>query len=145
MRRIGFVLFAAAVLPAAVAPAAEKAEEGSLRQVMQQLGRDYAAMNRAILLEDFDGAAESARAIAYHDTPSMGQRLKIMAALKAEMPNFKEADERLHRLAVAVEEAARAGDMERMIRHQSQMLAACMSCHRPYRSRVVNLGRQSGG
>lgn len=40
--------------------------------VKKQLATEYPSLNYAILLEEFDGAAE---AIAGHDKPSMGQRL----------------------------------------------------------------------
>jgi cytochrome c556 len=118
------------------------AGDGSLKQVMQQLGSDYSDLGDAILWEDFDAAAEAAHAIAYHDKPSMGQRMKIMGALGTEMPEFKKADGRVHDLALNIEEAARAKDMPLLIQHQSRMLTACMACHTTYRSRVIEALKQ---
>ncbi len=118
------------------------AEDGSLKQVMQQLGSDYSDLNHAILWENFDAAAEAAHAIAYHDKFSMGQRMKIMGTLGSEMPEFKKADERVHALAVNIEKAARAKDMPLLIQRQSQMLSACMACHTTYRSRIINALKQ---
>ncbi len=115
------------------------AGDGSLKQIMQQLGKDYSSLNHAILLKDFDGAAQFAHAIANHDKPSMGQRLKLMGELGAEMSDFKKADGRVHDLAIKIEEAAKAKDMTLLIQRQSQLLSACMTCHASYRSRVVNL------
>ncbi|GAV21213.1 hypothetical protein MMIC_P2193 [Mariprofundus micogutta] len=115
------------------------AGDGSLKQIMQQLGKDYSSLNHAILLKDFAGAAHFAHAIADHDKPSMGQRLKIMGELGTEMSAFKKADGRVHELAIKIEEAARAKDMPLLIQSQSQMLTACMACHTSYRSRIVNL------
>lgn len=118
---------------------AESEQEGSLKQIMQQLGSDYATLNQAILVKDFDAATEAAHAIAYHDKPSMGQRMRIMAELGTEMSDFKKADGRVHDLAIKIEAAARAHDMPLLIQTQSQMLTACMACHTSYRSRVTNL------
>jgi len=121
-------------------PVAEKSvTDGSFKQIMQQLSRDFSSLNHAILLEDFDGAARAAHAIAYHDKPSMAQRKKLMGSLGAEMKAFKRADGVVHGLAVKIEAAAKANDMPLLIQHQSQMLSACMACHTSYRSRVVNL------
>jgi len=89
----------------------EPATDGSLKQVMQQLGGDYSSLNQAILVKDFDGAAEAAHAIAYHDKPSLGHRLKIMAELGAEMSDFKKSDEKVHDLAIKIEASASARDM----------------------------------
>lgn len=118
------------------------AGDGSLKQVMQQLGSDYSDLDRSILWEDFDGAAQAAHAIAYHDKASMAQRMKIMGTLGAEMPNFKKADGKVHALAIKIEEAAKAKDMNLLVQRQSQMLSACMACHTSYRSRIVNALKQ---
>jgi cytochrome c556 len=127
------VLFIAAMLLATNS----YAEDGSLKEVMQQLGSDYSDLGDAILWEDFDAAAEAAHAIAYHDKPSMGQRMKILGTLGTEMPEFKKADGKVHELAIKIEEAAMAKDMPMLIQHQSRMLTACMACHTTYRSRVI--------
>lgn len=128
------ILFAAAMLLATNVYAGES----SLKQVMQQLGSDYSDLDQAIFLEDFDAAAESAHAIAFHDKFSMEQRMKILSTLGTEMPNFKKADGKVHALAIKIEEAARAKDMGLLIQRQSQMLSACMACHTSYRSRVMD-------
>ncbi len=115
------------------------AEEGSLKAIMQQLGIDYVALESAILLQDFDAAAKAAHAIAFHDTPSFGTKMKLMANLRSDMPKFKEADDKVHTLAVETEAAAKAKDMKALIAKQSQMLGACMACHTSYRSRVIEV------
>jgi len=115
------------------------ASDGSLKQIMQQLGKDYSSLNQAILIKDFESAAGAAHAIAYHDTPSLGQRIKIMAVLRTDMAEFKEADGRVHDLAIQVEKAAKAKDMPSLIKYQSEMFNACMACHTNHRSRVAGL------
>lgn len=139
LRKITLISLTASVLIAMNVWAAEPASDGSLKQIMQQLGKDYSNLNHAILMEDFDGVAGAAHAIAYHDKPSLGQRMKVLGALGSEMSEFKKADEKVHDLATRVEEAAKAKDMPLLMQRQSQMLAACMSCHTSYRSRIVNL------
>ncbi|HID37197.1 MAG TPA: c-type cytochrome [Ghiorsea sp.] len=115
------------------------AEEGSLKAIMQQLGLDYVALESAILLQDFDAAAKAAHAMAFHDTPSFGTKMKLMASLRSDMPKFKEADDKVHNLAVEIESTAKAKDMKTMIAKQSLMLSACMACHTSYRSRIIEI------
>ncbi len=115
------------------------AEAGSLKAIMQQLGLDYAAVDDAILREDFDAAAEAAHGIAFHETPSMGTKMKLMASLRTEMKDFKKADGKVHHLALDIEKAAQAKDMKALIAKQSQMLSACMACHTSYRSRIIEI------
>jgi len=118
---------------------ATSAAAGSLKQVMQQLGQDYAKLDHAVLIEDFDTAANAAHAIGFHDKPSLGQRMKIMASLRTEMSDFKKADAKVHALSIEIEQAAKAKDMPLLIKRQSQMLSACMACHTSYRSKIVNI------
>lgn len=139
LRKVIQITLTAVMLIASNIVAAEPSEDGSLKQIMQQLGNDYSSLNHAILIEDFDGAASAAHAIASHDKPSLGQRMKVLSRLGSEMSAFKEADDKVHNLAITIEKAAKAKDMSLLIQQQSQMLAACMSCHTSYRSRVVNL------
>ncbi|WP_081881150.1 c-type cytochrome [Ghiorsea bivora] len=115
------------------------AEQGSLQAVMQQIGMDYAALDHAILQENFTAAAEAAHAIAFHETPSLGTKMKLMAGLRTEMKAFKKADGKVHHLALDIEKAAKAKDMKALIAKQSQMLSACMACHRSFRSRVISI------
>jgi len=113
------------------------AGDGTLKQAMQQLGADFAALNQAILVEDFEAAASAAHAIAFHEKPSMGQRMKIVAALGTEMPAFKKADGKVHDLATRMEKAAQGKQMDQLIQQQSEMLGACMACHTSYRKKIV--------
>ncbi|MBL1351929.1 MAG: cytochrome c [Zetaproteobacteria bacterium] len=115
------------------------AEEGTLKVVMQHLGQDYAALNQAILVEDFEQAAQSAHKIAYHDEPSMWQKMKIMGSLRTEVPDFKKTDEKVHQLALNIEKEAKAKNMNGLIQQQSNMLSACMSCHSTYRQRIIKI------
>ncbi|MDQ6968960.1 MAG: cytochrome c [Mariprofundus sp.] len=124
--------------PAAAVTAAP-AESGTLKAIMQQLGRDYAAVDQAILMQDFNAAATAANHIANHEKPSLFQKMKIMAGLRTEMSAFKQADGKVHALAVDIEQAAKAKDMPLLIQRQSGMLSACMACHTGYRSKVKNI------
>lgn len=119
--------------------AKQQAGTKSLKQIMQKLNKDYSSLNHAILLEDFNSAAQAAYAIAYHDKPSMNQRMKILSSLGTDMPKFKQADGKVHALAIKIEAAAKARDMPLLMQRQSQMLSACMACHSIYRNRVVDL------
>ncbi len=113
------------------------AEAGSLKAIMQQLGIDFLALESAILVEDFAMAEKAAHAIAYHDTPSLGTKMKLLASLRTDMSKFKAADDRVHKLALEIKEAAKTQDMTALIAKQSQMLGACMSCHVLFRSKIA--------
>lgn len=139
MLRKGLFVYFIVVMFAVMDSWAEPASDGSLKQIMQQLGQDYSRLNQAILVENFDAAANFAHAIAYHEKPSLGQRMKILRELGSEMPEFKSADDKVHELAIKIEEAAKAKDVPLLIQHQSQMLSACMGCHTSYRSKIVDL------
>ena len=115
------------------------AESGSLKAIMQQLGIDFTALESAILVEDFDTAEKAAHAMAFHDTPSFGTKMKLMASLRTDMPKFKEADDKVHNLALELEAAAKAKDVKTLLAKQSQMLSACMACHTSYRSRIIEI------
>ena len=115
------------------------AAEGSLKAIMQQLGIDFSALESAILVQDFDAAEKAAHAMAFHDTPSLGTKMRLMASLRTDMPKFKEADDKVHNLALELEAAAKAKDVKTLIAKQSQMLSACMACHTSYRSRIIEI------
>ncbi len=125
--------------------ASDKGGSATLRRIMRDLGSDYAALNDAILKEDFALAAEAAGRIARHPRPGMGERMRLMRALGDEIRGFKAADRKVHKLALEVEDAAKRRDMKALIERQSRMLGACMACHVGYRARVVEIlrGRSS--
>ena len=115
------------------------AKRSSLKAIMQQLGKDYAAIDAAILSEDFAAAEQAAHGIAFHDEIPMATKMKLMKNLGSEMKSFKKADEKVHHLAHEIEQAAKANDMKTVIAKQSQMLGACMACHTSYRSRIIGI------
>jgi len=114
-------------------------DEGTFKSVMQKLGGNYNMLNQAILMEDYDRAAKAANKIANHDKPSMSQRMKVMSTLAMDMPNFKKADGKVHKLALQIEKSAKAKDMKMLIQQQSQMLKACMACHTTYRRKLIDV------
>ena len=69
----------------------------------------------------------------------MFQKMKIIAGLRSNVSGFKQADGKVHTLAVEIERAAKAKDMPLLIKHQSTLLSACMACHTSYRKQVINL------
>lgn len=138
-RKFSVMLFTALMINAGNAWASESPADGSLKQIMQQLGHDYSDLNHAILMSDFDGAAKSAHAIAYHDKPAKAQLKRVVSGLGTEMPAFKKADKLVHDLAISIEEAALSKNMSLLIERQSKMLSACVACHTSYRSKVIDL------
>ncbi|MDQ7059567.1 MAG: hypothetical protein Q9N62_14750 [Ghiorsea sp.] len=75
---------------------------------MQQIAMDYAALNDAIFKEDFAKAATAAHAIAFHGTPSLGTKMKLMGGLRTDMKEFKKADHKVHVLATEVEKSSQS-------------------------------------
>ena len=114
-------------------------KQSSLKAIMQQLGKDYAAIDAAILSEDFASAEQAAHGIAFHDEIPMATKMKLKKNLGSEMKSFKKADEKVHHLAHEIEQAAKAKDIQALIAKQSQMLGACMACHTSYRSRIIGI------
>ncbi len=132
-------LFTLTLLTSFNAVADETPKTITLKAVMQQLVSNYNTLNYAILMEDFSTIEAAAHNISDHDKPDLSQRKKIMKGLKAGMAGFKQADSKVHDLAVQIEEAAKAKNMSLLIEQQAKMLNACMNCHTQYREEVTKL------
>ncbi|MDX8387058.1 MAG: hypothetical protein R8M46_00795 [Ghiorsea sp.] len=111
----------------------------SLKVIMQHLKKDYDLLTQAMLDSDFDGAAEAAHAIAYHDKAPMAQKKRLKQAFGKEMKGFKQTDMKVHALALSIEEAAKSKDMKLLVQRQSKMLGSCMACHSTYRERAIKI------
>jgi hypothetical protein len=96
---IGAILLGVAILstsPSLAQPQATKEEHKlTLRAIMQELGAEYLRLANALLIDDFKGLEESAKAIQTHPLPD-----EIVVAIKNKLGRnfraFERADEQSH-------------------------------------------------
>ena len=60
----------------------------------------------------------------------------VAAELGAEMAAFKQLDNSVHELSVAIAAAAEKKERERAIADYQRMLNGCLACHAAYKDRV---------
>jgi cytochrome c556 len=134
---IAVIMLAAAGLSvAAQPPNGPPSESPSLKAIMQQLGRDMCILSDAILREDYRGMGDAARAIAEHPGLSDRELRSILQRLGPKAHHFEQADEHVHRAAMAMHQAAREHNMAQVLRQHSALMEGCMSCHRAFRERL---------
>lgn len=128
---------------AAAAGSAAAGDTGSLRGVlpglfgiMVGLQDDMARLDRGIWIENHDSIAAAARAVADHPTVPPEEFQRISGVLGDEMPSFGAMDRNVHDLAVEVEEHARAGRLEGVLRTGAELRQGCVGCHSAYRERL---------
>ena len=109
----------------------------SLKQIMQDLRRDFLAVSDGFLLDDLDRVAEGALAIAEHPRIPPAQVEIVAEALGAEMPVFKNFDVQVHELSLEIYKAANERDRDAAIAAYQGMVAACFACHAAFRERVA--------
>ena len=111
--------------------------ETTLKEIMQELRRDFLEVSDGFLLDDFDRVAEGALAIAEHPRIPPEQVERVAAELGPEMPVFKNFDVQVHELSLELYKAAKDGDRAAAIAAYQGMVAACFDCHAAYRERVA--------
>jgi hypothetical protein len=111
--------------------------ETTLKEIMQELRRDFLEVSDGFLLDDFDRVAEGALAIAEHPRIPPEQVERVAAELGPEMPVFKNFDVQVHELSLEIYKAAKDGDRAAAIAAYQGMVAACFDCHAAYRERVA--------
>jgi cytochrome c556 len=137
MRAIVTATAAVAILAAMAAPTfITAAQAPSFRSIMQELGRHMCVLSDAILRDDYRAIGDAARAIAEHPGPSDRELGRILQRLGPDAHQFEQADEEVHRTALALEQVARARNMAQVLRQHSALMQGCMSCHVPFRERL---------
>ena len=111
--------------------------ETSLKEIMQELRRNFLDVSDGFLLDDFDRVAEGALAIAEHPRIPPEQIERVASELGPEMPVFKNFDVQVHELSLDIYQAAKDGDRAAAIAAYQGMVAACFDCHAAYRERVA--------
>ena len=118
------------------------AEEFSLLQIMQQLGRDLNQISDGMWREDYAAIAAAAQSIAEHPQPPMAERSKIISGLGADAGRFRQGDQTVHDAAMAVKEAAGQENNEHVLKRYNDLVKGCMDCHTNFRARVRDITGQ---
>lgn len=122
----------------AQAQASSPTQAMALRGIMQQLGTDMQAVTGAISLEDWKTVAEIAPKIAHHPEPPILEKVKILAWLNVDAPQFRGFDGKVGEAATAMGEAAKKGDGPTVIADFSKIQQSCLACHQGYRQKFID-------
>lgn len=136
------VLLGATVLPTSLTlaqPQATKQEHQlTLRAIMQELGAEYLRLTNALLVDDFKGLEESAKAIQNHPLPN-----EIVVAIKKKLGinfrAFERADEQSHQRAADLVKRAAAKDISGSAKAFGGIADGCVSCHKQFRATLRSL------
>ncbi len=131
-RLLLLVGFAAVALPVTALTG-----ETTLKEIMQELRRNFLEVSDGFLLDDFDRVADGALAIAEHPRNPPQQIQRVANELGPEMPVFKNFDVQVHELSLEIYKAAKDRDRAAAIAAYQGMVAACFDCHAAYRERVA--------
>ena len=131
------ILFVAAIVAtgAALSQAQpQKAEHKlTLRAIMQELGAEHLRLTNALLIDDFKGLEESAKAIQGHPLPDA-----IVAAIKNKLARnfhgFERVDEQSHQAAAELAKRATANDISGSARAFARLTESCVNCHKQFRA-----------
>lgn len=110
----------------------------ALRGIMQQLGTDMQAVTGAISHEDWKTVAEIAPRIAHHPEPPIMEKVRILAWLNVDAPQFRGFDGKVEEAATAMGEAAKKGDGSAVIADFSRIQQSCLACHQGYRQKFID-------
>ena len=139
---IGAIMLGVAVLsttPTLAQTQAPKQEHKlTLRVIMQELGTEYLRLTNALLVDDFKGLEESAKAIQTHPLPD-----EIVVAIKKKLGRnfraFERADEQSHQRAADLVKRAAAKDISGSAKAFGGIVDGCVSCHKQFRAPLRSL------
>ena len=108
----------------------------TLRAIMQELG--YLRLTRALLIDDFEGLEELAKAIQTHPLPD-----EIVVAIKKKLGRnfraFERADEQSHQRAADLVKRAAVKDISGSAKAFGGIADGCASCHKQFRAPLRSL------
>lgn len=136
-RTMGGLLLAAGLMSASSASAQDQREqhELTLRAIMSELGTEYLRLTNALLIDDFKGLEESAKAIEGHPLPD-----EIVAAIKNRLGGsfhrFEQVDEQSHQAAAELATRAAAKDIIGAAKAFGSLSESCVRCHKQFRARL---------
>ena len=110
----------------------------TLRVIMQELGTEYLRLTNALLVDDFKGLEESAKAIQTHPLPD-----EIVVAIKKKLGRnfraFERADEQSHQRAADLVKRAAAKDISGSAKAFGGIVDGCVSCYKQFRAPLRSL------
>ncbi|MBT8077643.1 MAG: hypothetical protein KJO31_03660 [Gammaproteobacteria bacterium] len=130
LHSISLLIFAMSTIVATAA-------EPSLKEIMQDLRDNLVEITDGLLVDDFERVARGAAGVAQHAPISAPQAKQIAAALGPEMPAFKQFDEQVHALSLAIASAASDQDRDAVIVNYRRMVDGCVACHAAFKERVA--------
>ena len=117
---------------------AKDAHKLTLRAIMQELGTEYLRLTNALLIDDFKGLEESAKAIEGHPLPD-----EVVAAIKNKLGRnfrgFERVDEQNHKAATDLAKRAAAKDITGSAKAFGRLAEGCVSCHKQFRATLRSL------
>ncbi|HSH30029.1 MAG TPA: cytochrome c [Thiohalobacter sp.] len=113
------------------------ADPHSLRGIMQELGRQMGTLTQAIMADDRETIVAAAAAIADHPQPPLSERIRILGSLGTAAPAFRQADKDVHDAAIAVKQAAEAGDRDALAAGFHRLTRSCLACHTRFRNEDI--------
>ena len=104
---------------------------------MQDVRDSVVEITDGLLTDDFDRVVQGAIGIAQHAPISATQAKLISTELGPEMGRFKQFDEQVHALSVAIAAAAEKQDRDAVIVDYQTMMNGCLACHAAFKERVA--------
>ncbi len=135
IRTLTAILLAAGLMStnSAFSEVSHEARKLTLRSIMSELGAEYLQLTNALLIDDFKGLEDSARAIQGHPLPD-----EIVAAIKNKLGRnfhaFERVDEQSHEAAAELAKRAAARDIAGAAKTFGRLAESCVSCHRQFRT-----------
>lgn len=108
----------------------------SLHDIMHGLGAQLLALTYGLVIDDQAAVVRSAAAIAEHAPISREELERVRKVLGEDMGGFEALDEKLHRDALRLHEAAEAGRTDDVLTRLNELQRTCVACHTQYRDRL---------
>lgn len=134
---IRHLIFSSSVLVIALFTTFTTAAEPSLKEIMQDLRDNLVKITDGLLVDDFDLVSQGATGIAQHAPIAVLQATRIANELGSDMVVFKQFDEQVHGLSIAIAESANNKDRDAVIVDYQAMVQGCLSCHAAFKERVA--------
>ena len=110
----------------------------TLRAIMQGLGVEYLRLTNALLIDDFKGLEDAAKAIQGHPLPD-----EVVASIKSKLGRnfraFERVDEQSHQASADLAKRAAAKDISGSAKAYGRLAESCVSCHRQFRATLRSL------
>ena len=120
----------------AQAPSPTRIALPALFGIMQGLQENMDRISHALWVEDFEGLAVAAEAVADHPRVPAEEFERISGVLGPDMSRFGAADMAVHDLAVRLAEEARGNDLEAALATDAELRRGCAACHSEFRERL---------